>query len=189
MMDLQYHIDYLGFSDPDKDMSILYNDNGSIRGSLFHEINRSEDMPPLYTMRERPFKGLPSAYLIYMYSDTEYEAAMKLFGSWTIWERYCSNDKFMNGPKNSALWTGLAKWRQEKKIQDEARAFSQLREAADTGSVQAMKAIWDHHHKPKRGRPSQAEIDKAAKEEAAIAQKSKEDLKRIRLVASNGQNQ
>ena len=172
---------------PDSDTSILYNDNNSIRGDIFLEINTNNQVgDALYTMHERPRHGLPSAYMIYMLSESEYEAAIKLVGSWTIWERYCKNKYFMQGPARSTNWSGLEKWREEKVIQQEAKARAQLVEQAEGGNVQAIKALFEEHKVSKRGRPSKAEVDKAAKIAAEKDKKVKDDLKRIRLATVDG---
>jgi len=187
MMDKLYHQNFMGLSAPDADNSHLYYPSGQLRMGLFNEFNTQahEDFPPLYTMREKPFKGLPSAYQIYMLCSTEYEAAQKLFGSWSIWNRYVSNTHFMDGKDN---WPGLKAWREEKRTQEEAYAHSMILEAAELGSVPAMKALWDQHNKDTKGRPTKEQVAAAAKSAAADTAKVKSDLKRIRLV-TNGKEQ
>lgn len=187
-MDLDYHIDYIGYSDPHKDRSILKDSVGRYRANLFYEFNqqRHEDYPPIYTMREEPWKGLPSAYLIYMYSDSEYEAAMKLVGSWHHWQRLCKSKPFMEGIRDGNQWVGLEAWRKEKEIKDKAHAYNQLKINAAQGNVQAQKLIYEGDKTSKRGRPSNAEVRKAAAEEAQVSSALKEDMRRIKLVSSNG---
>lgn len=157
------------------DPADLYYPTGQLRMNLFHEFNgqRHEDYPPIYTLRETEFRGLPSAYQIYMESNTEYDAAQAIFGSWSIWNRYAEQTDFANALKG---------WREEKKLQEESKARQQLLEAAEMGSVPAMKAIWDSHHKEQKGRPSAKQVEAAAKREAASQKKVKEDLKRLKLV-------
>jgi hypothetical protein len=161
---------------------------GRYRTNLFYEFNktRHEDYPPLYTMRETEWDGLPSAYHIYMYSESEYEAAQKLVGSWQHWERLCKSRPFMEGEKDGGQWVGLEDWRREKDIRDKALAYNQLKVSAATGQVQAQKMIFDGtKDASKRGRPTKAEVTKAAKQQAETADAIKSDLKRIRLAVNN----
>lgn len=185
MQDFNYHIHYVGFSHPDKDRSILKDAMGRYRTNLFHEFNiqNQEDYPPLYTMRENPWLGLPSAYQIYMYSDSEHTAAMKLVGSWAHWKRLLASPSFMKGPDTGYQWTGLEGWRLEKRLREEALAYTQLKEAAENGNVQAQKLIYEGRA-AKRGRPSKEEIQRAAKEAADCTRELKEDLGRLKLVVN-----
>lgn len=181
MMDFDFHLNYTGYADPNKDKSDLKFPSGRYRLNLFHEFNQKahEDYPPLYTMREEPFRGLPSAYLIYMTSTSEYEAAMKLMGSWQHWKRYYNSKQFMEGPEVKGGWEGLQSWREEKEIRDAQEAYQQLKTSAAMGSVPAQKAIWDDKTKARKGRPSKDAIRKAAAEAAQAKDEIKADLKRI----------
>jgi len=188
-MDHNYHMDFFGYSDPEKDRSILKDNLGRYRTNLFYEFNktRHEDYPPLYTMREESFQGLPSAYLIYMYSESEHEAAMKLVGSWQHWQRLLKSRPFVEGYEDGCMWSGLQAWRDEKGIRDKAIAYNQLRTSAAEGNVQAQKMIFDGTKTPsKRGRPSKEEVKQAAREQAESIREMKDDLKRIKLVTKNG---
>jgi hypothetical protein len=184
-MDYNYHLTYVGFSDPEADRSILKDSMSRYRTNLFLEFNttRHETMPPLYTMREEPYKGLPSAYLIYMTSDSEYEAAMKLVGSWNHWQRLLKCKPFMEGPEDAYNWTGLNAWREEKAVKDKAEAYNQLKISAAQGNVQAQKLLYEADKQgTKRGRPSKDEVRKAAAAEAERDQRITNDLKRLKAV-------
>lgn len=189
-MDNDYHYHFEGFQNPDSDKSELKDTAGRYRTNIFCEFNktRHDDYPPLYTMREAPWKGLPSAYQIYMLSDNEYEAAMKLVGSWHHWQRLLKSKPFTNGLEDGGQWVGLEAWREEKEIKDKAQAYNQLKSSAQQGNVQAQKMIFDGRTTvaSKRGRPSKEDIKAAATEQAALTQDLKDDLKRIKLVATNG---
>lgn len=190
-MDANWHMDFVGFSEPDMDRAVLKDTMGRYRTNLFYEFNKSrhEDYPPLYTMREQPWKGLPSAYQIYMYSENEYEAAMKLVGSWNHWQRLLKSTPFVKGLDDRSMWVGLDAWREEKEIRDQAIAYNQLRTSAAEGNVQAQKMIFEGMKKAsKRGRPSKDEVKAAAKEQAELTRELKSDLKRIKLVAENGKS-
>lgn len=187
-MDHADYICYTGFESPDADRSVLKDTIGRYRTNIFYEFNkaRQEDYPPLYTMREDEWKGLPSAYRIYMTSDSEYEAAMKLVGSWAHWLRLLKCKPFLNGGEDLGIWMGLEQWREEKAIQEKASAYNQLKLSAVGGNVQAQKIILEGDKASKRGKPSKAEVAKAAAKQAEVDDQIKDDLKRIKLAASNG---
>jgi len=187
-MDYLYHANYEGFKDPDSDKSVLIfpGSESRLRFDIFYELGSIDEAKALYTMKEAPDHGLPSAYLIYMTSASEHEAAMKLVGSWNHWKRLLKSPRFMTGPRGSTSWTGLETWREEKEIKDVAKAYQLLKESAELGSVQAQKEIWKGSPDKKAGRPSKAAIQKAAKEAAEHQEGVAADFKRIKLVASNG---
>lgn len=186
MNQLDYDI-YEGFSNPDTDRAVLKDTMNRQRTNIFYEFNTSahKEYSPLYTMREQEWHNLPSAYRIYMASHSEYEAAMRLVGSWNHWQRLLRIPVFMNGPNDAMNWSGLYQWREEKDIQDRARAYVQLKMSAEEGNVQAQKTVFDGFDK-KRGRPSTAEVRKKAEEMARDAKDLKQDLKRVRLAVDNG---
>jgi len=186
-MDLNYHINFVGFSDPNKDRGILKDTMGRYRLNIFEEFNykRQEAWPPLYTMKEEVTAGLPSAYLIYIHSESEYEAAMKLVGSWNHWNKLCTSQAFMNGSPTSTVWSGLKSWREEKEIKDRATMYHLLKIAAATGNVNAQKLLFEKDKGGVRGRPSKAQIEQAAKDAASNEEVIKDDLARLRLVASS----
>lgn len=180
------HLIFEGFSDPETDRSILKDSIGRYRTNLFLEFNktRHEYSPPIYTMRELPHKGLLSAYLIYMNSDSEYEAALKLVGSWQHWEKLLKSKAFLSGA-DTGQWTGVQAWRDEKETRDRAVAYNQLRVNAAQGHVQAQKMIFDGKTSAsKRGRPSREEVLRVAKEQAEYLDSTKKDLQRIKLVVN-----
>ncbi len=188
-MDHVFHMDYEGFSSKDADRSILKDSAGRYRMNLFAEFNKSrhEDNPPIYTMREQSMYGLPSAYLIYMYADSEYHAAMKLVGSWQHWQKLLKSKPFVSGMDDHGQWVGLQAWRDEKEIKDRAVAYNQLQIQAAQGNVPAQKMIFDGPKTAsKRGRPSKEEVQRVAQEHAKHLGEMKSDLKRIKLVVNEG---
>ena len=52
---------------------------------------------PIYSMRDTEYNELPSAYLIYMHSIDEYDAATKLVGSLKHWRKLLAATWFMEG--------------------------------------------------------------------------------------------
>ena len=117
-----------------------------------------------------------------MLADSKYQAAMKLVGSWNHWQRLTQSKRFMQGPEKGFQWTGLQRWREEKEEKDRAKAYNQLKILAEEGNVQAIRLIFQGQDQKKRGRPSKAEVQKAAEEQAALTRSIKQDLK---LVATN----
>jgi len=116
-----------------------------------------------------------------MESESEYEAAMKLVGSWGHWQKLLKCKPFMDGSDESALWNGLKFWRNEKLVQDQALAYNQLKISAAQGNVTAQKIILEGDKKTsKRGRPSDAEVKKAAAAQAEKSTQVKNDLARIK---------
>lgn len=187
MMDHIWHMDFEGFSDPETPRDHLKDTRGAYRLNLFAEFNKlsHDKRPPIYTMREEATE-LPSAYLIYMYSDSEYEAAKKLVGSWQHWEKLLKCKPFVNGMDDRGQWAGLQAWRDEKEVQDRVRAYNQLKINAAQGHVQAQKMIFDGKTVTtnKRGRPSKEEVQRIAQEQAKLLGETKSDLKRIKLVVN-----
>ncbi len=187
MMDYAAHINYLGFLDPDVDRSVLKDKQGRFRTNIFYEFNKTEGYVPLYTMREHSYKELPSAYMIYMSAGGEYEAAMKLVGSWSHWQRLQKVKAFMYGVPESMQWRGLESWREEKELKDRAEAYNQLKTAAERGNVQAQKIVFEGMKtRRKAGRPTKDEVQAEATRQAKHVSDIKDDLKRIRLVSNGG---
>jgi hypothetical protein len=89
---------------PNYDYSVLIDSKGWPRTkTLFVDFidnnklrERATRLPPLFTLRENDYKGLPSLKRIYLaYRDpTEYSFAMDLFNSYTHWIRLCESKFF-----------------------------------------------------------------------------------------------
>lgn len=110
-------------------------------------------------------------YKIYMDCETEYEAAQKLLGSWSHWEKLCD-----------ATWFKpfVEQWRKEARIREKAIAKSILLEQACEGNVTAAKAIIEEDKK--RGRPSKQEIKQNAREAEEIEEFLKSSRQRLQAV-------
>lgn len=173
-MDSDFHRNYLGFSVPDCDKSILKQTDGKFRVNIFKEFNYAhhDRYPPLYTMYEEPRHGLPSAYMIYMLADSEYEAAMKLVGSWAHWQRLLKCNEFLYGSKDGRHnWFGIESWREEREIRERSQALNQLRIAAAGGNVQAQKILLDGE------KPTSKKSKAALKQEKEAAKQAESDVK------------
>lgn len=102
--------------------------------SLFLELASSSDdgFLPVYTLSEQGRDDLPSAYLIYMSVNTEYEAAKLLVGSWLHWKKLLNCKPFLEY---------LVEWREEKEKQLQSIGINGLLRAA-TEEKNPMAARW-----------------------------------------------
>lgn len=164
---------------------------GRYRTNLFLEFNKNnwEQYPPIYTMADTDRRGCTSARRVYLESVDEYEAAIKLVGSWQHWKRLCNIKLFVEGPPEhrSEGWEGLKEWRKEKELRDKSQARELLWQAAKEGNVTAQRTLYD----PKEpvGRPSKEKVNRAAREQAEEERILKEGLSRVRLASVNGKAQ
>lgn len=119
---------------------------------------------PVYTLKDYDHKGYPSMYLEYMKCSTEYEAAMKLLGSWKHWKKLTTCNFFA---------PYIEEWREERHLREEALAKTALLDSLGDGNVSAAKTILDERKKRSAGRPSneavQGEIVRSAKEQTNLA--------------------
>ncbi len=127
-----------------------------LKSGLFYERN-NKDAP--YSLREEDFtasngKTYESMAVIYRNSIDEYDAAMKLLGSWHHWEILCSQDWFINGCVTELGYTfrGLSAWREEMRRRDECAAKQQLIESAQAGNVTAQRYLHERASKGVAGR-------------------------------------
>lgn len=139
---------------------------------LFYEFSNA-DAP--YTLRDTDFtnkkgKTYTSMAEIYRNSVDEYDAAIKLLGSWPHWEMLLKLDWFMNGTEvGGTIFEGVKAWREEMSRRDASKAKEQLQKAAVEGNIAAQKYLHDQSGKVKgAGRPEKkATIQKAGN---AVAQ-------------------
>ncbi len=126
----------------------LYAPNGvfSIR-KLFRELSTPsmrKKYPPMFTLKPYDYKGLPSAYRIYMESTDEFEAASKLVPNMKTWDQLKNASWFLNGDVAHSF-DGLVSWRRHMKDRDNSLAHKALLEKAENGDVTAAKAIIAHN--------------------------------------------
>jgi len=156
----------------------LYAPNGvfSIR-KLFRELSTPamrKKYPPMFTLKPYEYKGLPSAYQIYMDSIDEFDAATKLVPNLKVWDQLKNASWFLNGdPAHS--FDGLVSWRRHMKDRDASKARAALFDKIDKGDVTAAKAILaDTKIKEKVGRKG-----KKTKTELASVSRIKEFKKKV----------
>lgn len=107
---------------------------------------------PMYTLKDYPHRGLPSAFEIYSRSTDEYDAAMNILGSYSHWKKLCSLKWFMEGKEG--VFRGVKHWREEMKQRDISLAKKTLMEQVEEGSVSAASALLRlAESKNSKGRP------------------------------------
>jgi len=127
---------YPSASDP-----ILFDSRGARRtASLFHETTKDQQKAPLFTLRDYHKPGLPSAYLLYMESETEYDAAMKLVGSMGHWRQLMAKPWFMHGDPERGFF-GLDQWRKDMAMRDANQAMLVLRGRVTDGDAKAAQFL------------------------------------------------
>lgn len=118
--------------------------------SLFLETIQKaqhEKYPAVYTLCEkeqwdyRHNIWLPSAKQVYIQSNSEYEAAIKLVGSIEHWNMLLNNDWFVDGIDGEYQWTSLSQWKQEQDMRKISLAESVLISQAMQGDTNAAKFI------------------------------------------------
>jgi len=145
----------------------LYAPNGvfAIR-KMFREMSTPsmrKKYPPIFTLKPYDYKGLPSAYRIFMESVDEYDAATKIVPNMKTWDQLKDASWFFNGdPAHS--FEGLKVWRQHMTQRDASAAKAALHDKMAKGDVTAAKAVLaDTKTKAPVGRKSkQTKAEKAS---------------------------
>lgn len=117
---------------------------------------------------------------------TEYEPALKLVGDWREWERLKRDSQ--------PFRIAVQEWRAElqRKLQSAARRkmLDLAKNGSESAKLQATKWLAAHAEgksPSKRGRPKKADIEAAAREQAADSQRTKDELERIEGALRNGE--
>lgn len=161
-------------------------------GALILELNLSPDIEPIYTLQDYDQtingKWYPSLYRLYMEAEdpTEFEFARKYLGSYDQWMAICKIARFQGY---------LERWRKEIILQVQARALRAMIDESMSESKNSFAANkflvekgWIPKEGGKRGRPSKAEIEKAAKIETSEKDRVLEDYNRLMKEETDGQN-
>jgi hypothetical protein len=110
--------------------------------SLFKELawsspEEAEGFQPIYTLAEEDDGDLKSAYKIYITCITEYDAAIKLVGSWSHWNKLLNCKPFME------YLEGWRKEQEQKLIADGIKAMVVLATTPDNnGKINVVAAKW-----------------------------------------------
>lgn len=131
-------------------------ENRYVTEAIFWELANGQNRQDYYYWtlsereKEREGKWIPSAHNAVVYSNTEYDAAMKVCGSWQLWSRLKQNKRIWEGQRG--LYPGLAAALEEQKMRMASAAVKQLELAAIEGNVAAQKYIYDLNKTGKTGR-------------------------------------
>lgn len=185
---------FQGFKSEDVDLSILLDRQGRQRTrSLFAEAIQSSvkekgELVPLYTLKNRDDKGLPSAYLIYMSSIDEFDAALKLVGTLTHWRKLCDAKWFLSGENGL---DGLEQWRLDMAMRDQSMAKAQLIKTCGKGDSSSARKLLDMSKTDTKrpiGRPA-TKADKAAQDRADKDAADQAEIERLHSESgvTNGQ--
>lgn len=153
------YVNYQGFKDPSKDVSILRDVGDRFRTqSLFVEFAFKTDVyKPLYTLNEGERDGCMSMYRIYMNSVDETDAAIKLVGNLRHWRKFLAAGWFMNG---ILAWgfEGLKSWRADMEARDFSLAKGVLLASCSKGDIASAKKLLDEYKKPVRMQAKKRQI-------------------------------
>ena len=175
---------FAGFQSPGTDRAILLDNQNRMRtANLFLETSDNlETYTPLYSLRDHDGNGLPSAYLIYMTSTDEFDAATKLVGSMRHWRKLLGAKWFMEGNPNKGF-EGLTQWRSDMNDRDASAGKLALMNQAKKGDTSAARKLVDMAKpaaSPQVGRPG----TKAAKDAAKQDNKDAARLDRVAKAAA-----
>lgn len=167
-----------------QDFAAFKDSSGRFRTqSLFWEM-RSDKYPAFFTFKkrdiERDGRHYISLYRKYMEiaDPTEYQVALRCFGSWDHWQMLTSTKWFREH---------LAGWRDELKVKLESdRYYETLDHAKGEGQSALSATKWlasryGDQTDAKRGRPSKAEVEKHLKQVAEETAELEDDAERIGL--------
>ena len=149
--------------------------------SLFFEHTPANRPHAVYTLKDEDHtdkKGNTYISLkrLFLESDdpTEYAFATEHLGGWKHWKEM---------QKTNELLAEIDEWREERDVRLRSIGVKKLIESAEEGNYQASKFLvdkgWDVQTK---GRPTKAQVQKAAKEQASVRKVVDNDLARIRKI-------
>jgi hypothetical protein len=160
--------------------------NSRYTKALFFETSFPSKETVLYTLKDVDHQGYPSLYLLYMATNdpTEWKFATEYFDGWEHWEMLCECEWFK---------PLVSRWRRELELRMKSQALARIMAEAKTSSREAFasnKYLLERGWEPKegqnkRGRPSKAEISKAAHEAVTENNRLSSDLVRLQAVRIN----
>ena len=139
----------------DRNSLPIHKDLHMLTQALFFEWkhNTTSKIPAPYCLKNQDHRNgrrtYKSMYLIYMSCHTEYEAAMKLLGSYPHWQKLLKCKWFHEY---------VVQWREDMRMRDESVARAVLMEKVEGGNVPAARAVLAELRKDskpagRRGRP------------------------------------
>jgi len=118
---------------------------------------------------EKEFNGqvLPSAHMTIVHANDEYDAAMKICGSWHVWGRLKRNKRMWNGVVG--MFPGLAIALEEQKMRKAAEAYRLLEDSAINGNVAAQRYLHEQSKESKaKGRKPPKQDSKEKDQENVV---------------------
>ena len=141
--------------------------------SMFYEHQQYNHPNPELTVwsltefdKEREGKVYPSAYRVIVEAADEYDAAMKICGSWPLWNRMKDNNALWKGKEG--LTMGLGRALEEQKVRKASMAVKQLHVAAQDGNVAAQKFIFDLNKDKNQKKKSSVKKDDGAEYDKVV---------------------
>ena len=96
---------------------------------------------PVYSLRMVENKGLPSVYQIISNSVSEYDAAMKTAGDWSMWLRWKQSKALWEGTCGSYKGTGLRHATEALEARIAAEALANIINKSNEGDYRAAKDL------------------------------------------------
>lgn len=105
----------------------------------FYETYQGDN--PVYCLRMTENNGLPSAYQIISNSTSEYDAAMKVAGDWSMWLRWKSSKALWEGTFGKYKGTGLRHAIEAMEARIAAEALASIIQKSNEGDYRASKDL------------------------------------------------
>ena len=147
--------------------------------SLFKEFYIKGKYSPVFTLKEFDDGELPSMRSLFLeYNDpTGYQFALDVLGSYEHWLKLCALKWFKADYLN--------KWLDELEVKLKSEGLRKINTVAAGDSAQAFNAsryLAEKGWEPKKGRPTKADIKRAATIGAEVESRVNSDLERLRVV-------
>lgn len=159
----------------DIDFSKMWSSNGKFLGeNLILELGWKADVA-IYTIsnvKSERNEGLTDLRELYLSCEdpTEYEFALKAFGSWKAWKGMRNNKRVL---------PFLEEWREEAEIKLKSEMVSNMISLADEGAFQATKFVYDLGGKAQVGRPKKDTQARDKRIKEVVASEFADDLARM----------
>ena len=128
---------------PEADYEDFIQDSGHLLfyGAFLETTEKGHEHKTKYTLRVREHGGYPSAYQIIVNAKSEYDAAMKLCGDWSIWERWKASEVLWNGKARNYRGTGLKAALASLSAKRTGEAMANIIRRSEDGDYRASKDL------------------------------------------------
>jgi len=107
----------------------------------FYETHQNQEHKVIYTLRLRQHRGYPSAYQIIVNAKSEYDAAMKLCGDWSIWTRWKASSVLWEGKARGYSGSGLDEAIKSMDAKRAGEAMANIIRRSEDGDYRASKDL------------------------------------------------